>query len=148
MSRKLSAKDKIIMASLFLFDRLTEANDYFKNPRSIEPYRLRSNMAGWYLKEIKKEPAAKNALYRLRGEEDISFNIDDLDFLIDPKTFTDTYYWRKFSLIVNDEDWDGLWRLVIFDIPEKERKMRSAIRYHLKKIGLCLLAKICLGDYF
>lgn len=30
--------------------------------------------------------------------------------------------------------WDGKWRLVIFDIPEKERAFRSILREHLREL--------------
>jgi len=33
------------------------------------------------------------------------------------------------------EKWDGKWRIVLFDIPEKSRKARDAIRHILKKSG-------------
>lgn len=31
--------------------------------------------------------------------------------------------------------WDGLWRIVIFDVPEKKRVFRNILRNHLKTIG-------------
>lgn len=31
--------------------------------------------------------------------------------------------------------WDGLWRIVIFDVPEKKRFFRNILRNHLKAIG-------------
>lgn len=39
-----------------------------------------------------------------------------------------------YSLIV--EPWDEKWRMVSFDIPEKNRKLRNKIRYGLKNLGL------------
>lgn len=39
------------------------------------------------------------------------------------------------------EKWDGKWRIVAFDIPEKYRKGRDALRQKLKKIGFCELQK-------
>lgn len=33
------------------------------------------------------------------------------------------------------KEWDGKWRLVIFDIPEKHRKARNLIRFKLKEWG-------------
>lgn len=32
--------------------------------------------------------------------------------------------------------WDGMWRVVLFDIPEPRKKARDAIRFHLKDMGL------------
>jgi len=39
--------------------------------------------------------------------------------------------------------WDGLWRLVIFDIPESQKKAREALRFHLRKLGFYQLQKSC-----
>lgn len=39
------------------------------------------------------------------------------------------------------EKWDELWRLVMFDIPEKRRKARNALRFALQKMGLVQVQK-------
>lgn len=39
------------------------------------------------------------------------------------------------------EKWDGKWRMVAFDIPEKDKGGRNALRQKLKKIGFCELQK-------
>lgn len=39
------------------------------------------------------------------------------------------------------EKWDGKWRMVAFDIPEKYKKGRDVLRQKLKKIGFCELQK-------
>lgn len=31
--------------------------------------------------------------------------------------------------------WDQKWRIVLFDIPENRKKIRDALRYHLKNLG-------------
>lgn len=38
--------------------------------------------------------------------------------------------------IQKPKEWDGLWRLVMFDIPEKNRGSRNAFRYLLEELGL------------
>ena len=38
-------------------------------------------------------------------------------------------------------NWDGRWRLVIFDVPEKLRKGRDALREKLKDLGFYELQK-------
>ena len=35
--------------------------------------------------------------------------------------------------ILNDTVWDGFWRIVIFDIPEKKRRIRYALRAKLRE---------------
>lgn len=37
--------------------------------------------------------------------------------------------------------WDGKWRVVIFDIPEKKKKVREAINLKLKDLGFEILQK-------
>jgi phenylacetic acid degradation operon negative regulatory protein len=39
--------------------------------------------------------------------------------------------------------WDGYWRIVIFDIPEKRRGGREALRDKLKQLGFYQLQKSC-----
>ena len=39
------------------------------------------------------------------------------------------------------EKWDGLWRLVMFDIPEKRRRARNALRFAFQKMGLVQIQK-------
>ena len=39
------------------------------------------------------------------------------------------------ALMVDKKKWDGRWRLVIFDIPEKRRQARNLLRDSLKKWG-------------
>lgn len=43
--------------------------------------------------------------------------------------------------IKRPKKWDGLWRLVLFDIPEKKRVFRNILRDHLKAIGFIELQK-------
>lgn len=45
----------------------------------------------------------------------------------------DRALWTKFKM--GDESWDGKWRLVIWDIPEKRRAARDLLRYKLKQLG-------------
>lgn len=37
--------------------------------------------------------------------------------------------------------WDGKWRVVMFDIPEKLRRLRDSLRLHFREIGLIELQK-------
>ena len=39
------------------------------------------------------------------------------------------------SIMFDDKKWDGRWRLVVFDIPEKRRQARNLLRESLKKWG-------------
>jgi len=44
------------------------------------------------------------------------------------------------NMVLNrPEHWDGKWRLVIFDVPEKHKKAREALRRKLKDLGFVRL---------
>lgn len=45
----------------------------------------------------------------------------------------------KKSAVAMKKIWDGLWRLLIFDIPEEEKDTRDYFRYELKKRGFYML---------
>jgi len=48
--------------------------------------------------------------------------------------------YKKSFLSIN-EKWDGLWRLVIFDIPEDKKLAREALRWKLKQFNFFPLQK-------
>lgn len=43
--------------------------------------------------------------------------------------------------IKKPKQWDGKWRIVLFDIPERARKIRDAFRHHLKQLNFCEFQK-------
>ena len=45
------------------------------------------------------------------------------------------------TIKIQKQKWDGRWRLVIFDIPEKSRVARDVLRQKLKEIGFILVQK-------
>jgi DNA-binding transcriptional regulator PaaX len=46
-----------------------------------------------------------------------------------------TYDFEKME-IKKPQKWDEKWRVVLFDIPENRKKIRDALRFHLKNLGL------------
>lgn len=50
-----------------------------------------------------------------------------------------TYKFREMK--ITEKEWDGKWRVVIFDIPEKLKSGRNALREKLKNLGFCELQK-------
>ena len=39
------------------------------------------------------------------------------------------------KMTIRRHKWDKKWRIIIFDIPEKKKKLREIFRYHLKRLG-------------
>lgn len=50
-------------------------------------------------------------------------------------------YYKLYNIKNKKEKWDGKWRMVAFDIPERYKKGRDALRYKLKKFGFWELQK-------
>src|SRR3989338_8897825 len=44
-------------------------------------------------------------------------------------------------VILRPKQWDRKWRIVIFDVPETEKKLRDTLRFRLKQLGLLELQK-------
>ena len=45
------------------------------------------------------------------------------------------------TIEIREKKLDGLWRFVIYDIPEKYKNIREAMRQHLKRLGFYKLQK-------
>lgn len=73
------------------------------------------------------------ALKRLRERELIELVSDEKLIYKLTDRGKDRALWVKMKL--NNEKWDGKWRLVIWDIPEKRRVVRDILRFKLKQLG-------------
>jgi len=45
------------------------------------------------------------------------------------------------NMKIQKNHWDKKWRIIIFDIPEKIKKVREVFRYHLKNLGFIELQR-------
>ena len=67
----------------------------------------------------------ERGLVELVSDSELNFRLTD--------SGRDKALWAKLKL--GNEKWDGRWRLVIWDIPEKRRLTRDLLRYKLKQLG-------------
>lgn len=66
-----------------------------------------------------------------RGRKEFQLTEEGLDYLF-----------AKFpSLKCQNRPWDGLWRVVIYDVPEKESRLRDRLRYELRRLGYRFMQK-------
>lgn len=82
--------------------------------------------------ELKKADFAQ-ALKRLRERGLIDFVSDEKLAYKLTDTGKQRVVWE--SIEIKDQKWDGRWRIVIFDIPEKRKQARNLLRNALKKWG-------------
>ena len=86
---------------------------------------------GWD-KPLNKSALA-TALKRLRENGLVDFIDDETLILRLTDKGKSKALWVKMRL--EDEKWDGKWRLVIWDIPEKRKRVRDLLRHQLKQLG-------------
>ena len=100
------------------FQILGEIHDEFKN--FDERFLKRSIKALYESKVIKCKENKDGIITLVLSDEGkkraISYNIDNIE-------------------IKKPKRWDGKWRFVLFDVPERKRVIRNALRHHLKTIG-------------
>ncbi len=96
-------------------------------------------LGGEYLKKSELSLALKrlreNGFVELIDDNQIAFRLTD--------SGKDRALWLKIKNV--DEPWDGKWRLVIWDIPEKRRIARDLLRYKLKQLGFRCFQKSVWG---
>jgi len=93
-------------------------SDIFKTVRQKSEY---SNV----IKRLEKK-----GLLRFINRNGILRNTLTKKGIVTARFITSNYYKRE-----KPKNWDGKWHLVIFDIPEKKKKIRNLLRFHLKRIG-------------
>lgn len=82
------------------------------------------------------EKEVKKAIYRLKGSGYILPTRQQSGKTIiklTPKAIN--YAKERFRIKTGKRNWDGWWRLVIFDVPEKARDLRDHLRYALQQLG-------------
>jgi DNA-binding transcriptional regulator PaaX len=85
-----------------------------------------------------------NAIYRLKKQRMVKMYYKDGKEMIE---ITEKGKKRLLKYEFDDmkikkpKKWDGLWRIVIFDIPEKRKKARNAINLKLKELGFYPIQK-------
>lgn len=89
--------------------------------KEIERQSLRKAIRSLYLSKLIKEKQNKDGTITLVLTENgkdkaLTFDLDNMKIKKPPK-------------------WDKKWRIVLFDIPENRKKIRDALRYHIKKLG-------------
>ena len=103
--------------------------------KSVDGYLLFENFAYhplWTERNLKKSELSR-VLKRLREQGLVEFMSDDkLTFRL-TDSGRDRALWAKMKM--DNEKWDGKWRLVIWDVPEKRRIARDLLRYKLKQLG-------------
>lgn len=80
-------------------------------------------------------------LYRSRLVEKRENPDGSFTFVLSRKGKAKSLNFQFEKMRLEKKDWDGKWRLVVFDVPEKIKPARDALREKLKKLGFYELQK-------
>ena len=117
-------KRKVITNSILLalekvVDGYVAFEDFAYNPMLVGRDLKKSDLA-LALKRLRE-----NGFVELIDDNQLAFKLTD--------SGRDRAFWLKMK--ESNEKWDGKWRLVIWDVPEKRRITRDLLRYKLKQLG-------------
>jgi len=85
------------------------------------------------------------AVHRLRGQEYVRSRQVKRGFLVITPTAKGKQMAKHISLmkmrLPKLDKWDGIWRVIIFDVPKDKDRNRLAFSDHLKRLGMRFLQK-------
>lgn len=96
-----------------------------------------------YERNLKKSSLSQ-AIKRLRENDLVELLSDGELVLRLTDRGKDRALWAKMKIV--DEKWDGKWRLVCWDIPEKRRSARNLLRQKLKQLDFQQFQKSIWGS--
>lgn len=115
----------VLLALEKAVDGTIKVNDFINNPGYYAYW------DGWQF-PLKKSSLAKT-IKRLRENGLVDFLTDEELIIRLTDSGKDKALWAK--MLLGDKKWDGRWRLVVWDIPEKRRPTRDLLRQKLKQLG-------------
>ncbi len=124
-SKRKVLTDLVLLAIEKSIDGYIRLEDFLYNPGYY------AYGSGWSY-PLKKSDLSQ-AIKRLREKGFIEL-IDDKELILRlTDSGKDRALWQK--MILGSMKWDGRWRLVLWDIPEKRRLARDLLRFKLKQLG-------------
>lgn len=125
MNKRKSLSKFILLMLEKTIDGCVRMEDFSQNPNFYAygggwEYPLKKAILAQVVKRLRE-----NGFVELVSDKELSLRLTDAGRV--------KALWTKMRL--EDDDWDGKWRLVIWDIPEKRRKARDLLRYQLKQLG-------------
>ncbi|MFZ2522158.1 MAG: CRISPR-associated endonuclease Cas2 [Minisyncoccia bacterium] len=86
-----------------------------------------------------------NSSIRNLYESNLIRQVDNRDgtvtFILSKKGKEEALRYNMDEMIIPKMKWDKKWRIVMFDIPEKLKKVRDSLRYQLKRLGFIELQR-------
>ena len=117
-------RDAILLALEKAVDGAVVFADFYDNPRRFV----------WYGPNYEYPKSTLSAaIARLRKKGLVEKVVDEERVIL--RLTEGGWDWLIKYKIEDQIEWDGVWRLVIFDIPEKHKRVRETLRRRLKEWG-------------
>lgn len=129
MVRRGSTQEKILLLLLggLTLSLTRSPRGYFKVLKQIEK--------DW--KDINQRRLAYsiNALYKSQLVNQINNKDGATTFVLNKAGKQTALSFNLEKMTIPKQKWDGEWRIIMSDIPEKMKKVRDIMRFHLKRLG-------------
>ena len=136
MGKLLSSKDRILIGLSFFGDLLETIGDELPSKKKWH------NNAFSMMGNNFRKNSYLSSVSRMLKSELIERVVDNGVAKIRITSFGKEQFHRDFPFFkFQNQKWDGKWRIVTFDIPEKKRKIRQNLRYKLRELGFAMLQK-------
>lgn len=124
-SKRKVLTDLVLLTIEKSIDGYIRLEDFLFNPGyyaqgSGWDYPLNKSVLSQAIKRLREK-----GFIELKGEKELILRLTD--------SGKDRALWKKMTL--GTTKWDGRWRLVIWDIPEKRRLARDLLRFKIKQLG-------------
>jgi DNA-binding transcriptional regulator PaaX len=136
LNKKISLKDYIALGFLTLIDIYEYGNESYHSswhsyPKKFIPFGRTEK----YLQKLSKKDFHKTSTYfRLKKERAITISGNKLEIDLSSSWWHEFFNYR-FRFFTASHKWDHMWRIIIYDIPEKHRLVRDKFRKIIGKIG-------------
>ena len=103
-------------------------------------FKILKNMhKAWKEIDRKALKSAIDSLYRSKLLEEKNNKDGTTTFILSKEGERTALTYNLENMTISKHHWDKKWRIVIFDVPEKLKKIRDSLRYHLKRLGFIKL---------
>jgi DNA-binding transcriptional regulator PaaX len=133
MAKNFRFRDNFLLSLAFLGDEFLNIT---------QPYPLQAERWAGLLPPDYKKSNLKRNIYRLLKTEEIEKVVKNGQPYLRLSNRGKKIITRDFSLIaLQNKPWDGYWRIIAYDIPEKYKKTRYLLQQELQTLGFGMMQK-------
>lgn len=137
VANKSKFRDKLAVSERIIFDLIGEF--VFDAVKELDAFIFSGGTVGGYLRQHDRNEASFRSSLQSLEKSGYIERVNRDQFLITPKSLRKVRLLKICEENWRTEKWDGFWKIISFDIPEKKRSERAIFRSLIKRkdfIGL------------